>query len=168
MVGTGSGPVPRDHFGRRQRPVRLLRRCERMRQFSLQPVESLGLGPFLVTPDQVADVFADVLVRPVITHVGRHEVTQRPTKANGHRCCSGHGTAPLASHVFNITKNEYATSGTARPDPASSPGTIRLIVMGRPGMDTHLGRPQEPAGSVDLHFLTPSRPSKGSAPTAAL
>src|SRR6056297_923416 len=113
MAGIGSGPVSRDHFGRRQRPVRLLWRCERMGQFSLQPVESLGLGPFLVTPDQIADVFADVLVRPVITHVGCHEVTQRPTKANGHRCCSGHGTAPLFSHVFIITQKEYATSGAA-------------------------------------------------------
>src|SRR6056297_1372770 len=118
MVGTGSGPVSRDHFGRRQRPVRLLWCCERMGQFSLQPGEGLCLEPLFVTPDQVADIFADVLVRPVITHVGRHEVTQRPTETDGHRCCSGHGTAPLTSHVFIKTKNEYATSGAASLDPA--------------------------------------------------
>src|SRR6056297_2057420 len=80
-----------------------------MGKLALQPVEGFLLRPLLVTPDQVTDVLADVLIGPVIAYVGRHEVTQCPTKADGHRGRSGHGTAPLISPVFNITKNAHKT-----------------------------------------------------------
>ncbi len=81
-----------------------------MGQLSLQPVEGLGLSPLFVTPDQVTDVLADILIGPVIAYVGRHEVTQGSTKADGHRGCSGHGAAPLSFGVFNITKKAHKTS----------------------------------------------------------
>jgi hypothetical protein len=59
-------PVPGDHLGSGQRAIAFLRSSEGACQFSLQPVECFRLGPFLVAPDQVADVFADVLVGPVL------------------------------------------------------------------------------------------------------
>lgn len=47
-TGTGLAVVPRDHLCCRQRLVRLLRGCEGMGQFGLQPAEGLGLNPLLV------------------------------------------------------------------------------------------------------------------------
>lgn len=41
-----------------------------MGQFSVEPFERLGLNPFFVTPDQVAYVFADILIGALIADVG--------------------------------------------------------------------------------------------------
>ena len=49
-------------------------------QLGLQTVESLGLCAFLVTPNQVSDIFADVLIGSAFTHVGRHEVASNPAR----------------------------------------------------------------------------------------
>jgi hypothetical protein len=81
-----------------------------MGQLALQPVEGFLLRPLFVTPDQVTDVLADVLLGPVIAYVSRHELTQGSTKADSHRGRSGHGAAPLSFCVFNITKNAHKTS----------------------------------------------------------
>lgn len=81
-----------------------------MRQLGLQPAEGFLLRSLLVPADQVTDVFADVLVRPVIADIGGYEVAQGPTKADGHRCRSGHRAAPVILPVFNITNKAHRTS----------------------------------------------------------
>jgi glycosyltransferase involved in cell wall biosynthesis len=71
----------------------------------VQPVEGFLICPLFVAPDQVTDVLADVFIGPVIAYIGRHEVTQCPTRADGHRGRSGHGAVSLVFDVLNITKN---------------------------------------------------------------
>src|SRR5690554_6729574 len=90
-IAIRSGPVPRDDLGRRQRLVTLLGRGEGTGQFGLQPVKAFLLGPFLVAPDQVADIFADVLIRPVLADIGRNEIAERAAETDGHGRGAGHG-----------------------------------------------------------------------------
>ncbi len=71
----GSGPVAGDDLGGGERPVGGVRRGEGMGELGPEPLESLPLGAFPlgafpVAPDQVADVFADVLAGPVLANIG--------------------------------------------------------------------------------------------------
>src|SRR5690554_827394 len=87
-------PVPGDNLGGRQGRIAFLGCCEGMGQLRLQPVESLLFCPLFVTPDQVPDIFADVLVGAVLTDIGRDEVAERAAEADGHGRGAGHGTLP--------------------------------------------------------------------------
>lgn len=66
----GSGPAAGDDLGGGERPVGGVRRGEGMGELGPEPLESLPLGAFPVAPDQVADVFADVLAGPVLADIG--------------------------------------------------------------------------------------------------
>ena len=68
-------------------------RRESPRQLGLESIEGLPIRPLLVAADEVTNVLADVLVGPVLAHIGRDEVTERTAEANRHRCRAWHGRA---------------------------------------------------------------------------
>jgi hypothetical protein len=76
-TATSPSPVLGDHFGGRQRAIIFLRCREGACKFSPQPIERFLLCTFFFAPDQLADVFSDVLVRLICIDVRRHELGRR-------------------------------------------------------------------------------------------
>ena len=82
-VAIGSGPVAPDHVGCGQRHVGRFRRREGKNAFSLEPVEGDFIRPFRVAPDEVADLFADIPIGSVLSHVCGPNVVQCAADAHG-------------------------------------------------------------------------------------
>jgi hypothetical protein len=76
-TATSPSPVLGDHFGGRQRAIIFLRCREGACKFSPQPIERFLLCTFFFAPDQLADVFSDVLVRLICIDGRRHELGRR-------------------------------------------------------------------------------------------
>jgi hypothetical protein len=79
-----SGPVVGDDVGGDEPLVAVVRCREGEGQSGLQAVESFTLDLFLIAPDQVADIFADILVSAVLADICGNEITERTAEANGH------------------------------------------------------------------------------------
>lgn len=101
--------VARDDLGRRERMVGGIGSSEGMPQFRFQPSERFLLCPLFVAPDQIADVFADVLIGAGLADVRSDEVAECSAETDRHRRRAGHGCAvSMDAVVFNITKNAYS------------------------------------------------------------
>src|SRR5690554_6052814 len=94
-------PVPGNDLGGGQGLVAFLGCCEGAVQLRLQAIDGFALCAFLVAPDEIADVLADVLVSATLADIGRDELAEGAADADGHGRCAGHGThllwAPLSS-----------------------------------------------------------------------
>lgn len=103
-TATSPSPVLGDHFGGRQRAIIFLRCREGACKFSPQPIERFLLCPFFFAPDQLADVFSDVLVRLICIDVRRHELGRRDVgPALRKSFCAG---TVLNLCAFSVTDNK--------------------------------------------------------------
>ncbi len=58
-----------------------IRHLEGACQFGFEALEGLALRSLLVASNEVANVFADVLIRPSLADIGRHEFVERTAEA---------------------------------------------------------------------------------------
>src|ERR1700754_367821 len=86
--------IARDHRVRIERRITGLCRGEGPSQLGLEPVELLGFGSLLVAADQVADIFADILIGTLVAYIGSDEIAQCAADAD----IEGHGLVHVSQY----------------------------------------------------------------------
>ena len=86
-----SVPVASNDLDGDQRPIAVIGHRESMGQFGLLTIKGRPFRPLLVAPDQIADVFADVLIGIILAYGGGHEIARRAADTDGHGRAAGHG-----------------------------------------------------------------------------